>query len=140
MKIHTKRWRRAMRRKFRGSRKRALAFIRSHPEPSTDREIEIYNYCVEHLNKLVRYPREQGMATIDGAIACPKCGRGVICFADPHEWHIRPHPVWRRRRRQGARLSWRVTCYWGGTGQCCGLLLAFQPDGRAEAYQLEEAS
>lgn len=127
---------RRRRRRFqaRGLRSDGVPYM-LHREYALENE-EMHSCLVELLNSLVRYPHEQGMAKIDGAIACPNCGRWVITHADPCEWSRGLHPVWRRRRRQGNRPAWSVTDYWGGVAECCNLLLAFQPDGSAEAYSL----
>lgn len=102
----------------------------------------IYNHprATEHqkdkarvvFNALLSSPRD-GLTMVDGIIDCPRCGRSVECMAAPCEWtHMNDQttPAW-------CRGLYEVTDYWGGIGECCGLLLVFQPDGRAECYELE---
>lgn len=133
MKIFSKRWRRAKRNGYRRGRRRILRILSN--TPATDAEAERYNRLVKALNRRVNYHREDGHPIVYGTIECPKCHQDVVCFADPCEWQLVRTPE-KARWRRGERYRWTVTDYWGGIGECCGLMLAFQPDGHAEAYQL----
>lgn len=118
-------------------RSRAVAFRILATPVTTDLQVERYNKAAHWLNRRVaklnslsdvdhpnvRYPRG-GHPVIDGQIECPKCHQPVLTYSDPQEW---------QRNDAG---GWQVTGYWGGTAQCCNVLLAFQPDGRAEAYDI----
>jgi hypothetical protein len=130
----SKRWRKAHRSRYRRLKKKALRLIRRTVR--SEEEAERFNRVILWLNQRVRLrsdpKRREGYGVIDGAIECPKCHSMVNTVADPCEWERNAKIPWRR----GRELTHCVTDYWGGAAECCGLLLAFQPDGRAEAYKL----
>lgn len=65
---------------------------------------------------------------LNGACQCPQCGLRWPCIEEPEEW-IRNAKTGRRDA-----IGW-----WGGV-VCgiCNVLMAEQPDGRVECFQLGE--
>lgn len=139
MRIHSKRWRKWRRYRWRRTVRVCLDIL---AKPIvTEQDMQRRNRAAKILNARVRYPRQEGLALMEGSVQCPDCKSEVFLIADPCEWSpLRQDEVlngiagarWRRGREQ----HYRVTDYWGGTGECCGTLFATQPDGELDCYSL----
>lgn len=69
----------------------------------------------------------QRLERLEAIADCPKCGKEVECWSDTEEWH------------QGG-IGWIHAEFGGAMGICedCGLLIAEQPDGRVECYDIRK--